>query len=75
MYFYVLLLYSIPSSTSEELKDLLCGLLKRNPADRMDFRTSTTSSLLSFVLNSCSLKLFVDNLLPKILIVLLLVSS
>lgn len=29
---------SIPASTSEELKDLLCGLLKRSPADRLDFQ-------------------------------------
>ena len=31
-------MYSIPANTSEELRDLLCGLLKRNPADRLDFR-------------------------------------
>jgi len=31
-------MYSIPATTSDELKDLLYGLLKRNPADRLDFR-------------------------------------
>ena len=33
-------MYSIPAGTSDELKDLLCSLLKRNPADRLEFRKS-----------------------------------
>jgi len=39
-------MYSIPANTSEELKDLLRGLLKRNPADRLDFRKNTTQPYL-----------------------------
>lgn len=34
---YVLLYYSIPSGTSQELKDLLLKLLKRNAKERIEF--------------------------------------
>lgn len=33
----MLLFFSIPAGTSSHIKDLLTGLLKRNPKDRMDF--------------------------------------
>ena len=35
--------YSIPVGTSGHLKDLLVGLLKRNPRDRMDFGKKSLS--------------------------------
>jgi len=41
--------HSIPANTSEELKDLLRGLLKRNPADRLDFRKNTPRRYLNFL--------------------------
>lgn len=40
--------YSIPVGTSGHLKDLLVGLLKRNPRDRMDFGRKSIHSCFCF---------------------------
>ena len=41
IYLFCVCAYSIPANTSDELRDLLHGLLRRNPADRLDFRKNT----------------------------------
>jgi len=41
IYLFCVCAYSIPANTSDELRGLLHGLLRRNPADRLDFRKNT----------------------------------